>query len=99
MARTLLVAGVLLLLALSFPVASAACYDSCIGSLGCKTCVTGQTVTYQVCVQTSPCKCHTYFVPAYQCDGLAAQPGAPGERPTPEVSAELFLQSIGSSIP
>ncbi|HEV7672544.1 MAG TPA: hypothetical protein VGS22_28835 [Thermoanaerobaculia bacterium] len=72
MKRTLSLSALTLGLVLAIPQTSAACYDKCVGAPGCRTCETGSDLTFQVCVVTPPCKCHTYFVPSYQCTGLTA---------------------------
>lgn len=80
MKRALSLAALLFAFTLATPSPSAACYDSCAGTPGsCRTCETGFDVTFQVCIQTAPCRCITYFVPSYQCTGLTA--AAKGDGP------------------
>jgi hypothetical protein len=91
MKRALCLAALLFAFTLAIPSPSAACYDSCTGTPGtCRTCETGFDVTYQVCLQTAPCRCITYAVPSYQCTGLnAASNGA----------APIFLEPAAKETP
>jgi hypothetical protein len=102
MKRTLSLSALTLGLVLAIPQISAACYDRCVGAPGtCRTCETGDDVTFQVCVVTPPCKCLTYSVPSYQCLGLTAPATSPSlpvfaVNATPAQSGateELFLLS------
>ncbi|HXU33580.1 MAG TPA: hypothetical protein VN851_23680 [Thermoanaerobaculia bacterium] len=78
MKRALLLSALTLGLLFAMPRTSSACYDFCSGAPGtCRTCETGFDLTFQVCVQTQPCKCITYFVPSYQCTGLTAGQTSP----------------------